>query len=247
MNNFSVANNTNIKDGCVEDRKCTDLLCLAVFLGFLGTMMGCTIWGLKNGDFTKLISPFDGQGAICGYDKNVLDYPNLYLTDLLGSTKEIFASGVCVKTCPTKASRAIVCNSDDEIICNSNSVKAAIYASHEVVGYCIPDLKDLKEQDPNMFKAWNIAFKELTNNPAGRKMQDLYLSSNAIYTSIVMSFVYCILFIYLMSAFAETIAWACIVLTQVGLFAGSGVCIQQYFAYKSDMAGMTLSETQQGT
>lgn len=244
MNNFSVAGNTNIKDGCVAERKCTDLLCLGVFLGFLGAMMGCTIWGLKNGDFTRYVAPFDGAGLICGSDPAVADYPNLYLTDLLATTGSIFDSGVCVKTCPTKEHRAIDCNTDDTPICQSNSVVSSIYSTHEVLGYCIPDISDLKKQDPNMYEAWKIAFKQLTNNPAGRKLQDLYLSSRAIYASMALSLVYCILFIYLMSAFAEYIAWACIGLTQIGLFIGSGVAFQQYFASKSDLSGQTLTENQ---
>lgn len=48
-----------------------------------------------------------------------------------------------------------------------------------------------------------------------------------------MGFVYCIVFIYLMSWFAEYIAWACIVLTQIGLVATSIFMFSQYLAAKS--------------
>ena len=46
---------------------------------------------------------------------------------------------------------------------------------------------------------------------------DLYLSSRAIYWSFAMGVIYSFAFIYLMSAFAETIAWICVALIQLGL------------------------------
>jgi len=38
----------------------------------------------------------------------------------------------------------------------------------------------------------------------------MYLSSRAIYISFGMGVIYCFIFIYLMSMFAETIAWICV-------------------------------------
>ena len=47
-----------------------------------------------------------------------------------------------------------------------------------------------------------------------------------------MSIVYCIAFIYLLSAFAEQIAWGIVAITQIGLFAGSAICFLEYFETK---------------
>lgn len=49
----------------------------------------------------------------------------------------------------------------------------------------------------------------------------MYDSSRAIYWSMGMSLVYCLLFIYLMSAFAECISWGIIILVQLGLIGAS--------------------------
>jgi hypothetical protein len=68
----------------------------------------------------------------------------------------------------------------------------------------------------------------LKNNPEGRQIYDLYLSSRAIYASIGMAVVYCLGYIYLMSIFAEYIAWSMIGLTQLGLLAGTGYCLMVY-------------------
>jgi hypothetical protein len=55
-------------------------------------------------------------------------------------------------------------------------------------------------------------------------VNDLYLSSSAITASIVMAPIYCFIFIFLMSAFAETIAWLCVALVQLGLLVGVVAC-----------------------
>jgi choline transporter-like protein 2/4/5 len=53
----------------------------------------------------------------------------------------------------------------------------------------------------------------MTEGGAGAKLKDLYLSSRAIYTSMALSFVICILYIYIMSIFAEYLAWGLIIVT----------------------------------
>jgi hypothetical protein len=87
------------------------------------------------------------------------------------------------------------------------------------MGLCFPQ----SEEDlPDTFKANWAAFKKaFQSNKAGSMVYDLYLSSRAIYISIGLSFVYSLLFIYLMSAFAETLAWICIFFLQIGLFLAS--------------------------
>lgn len=60
------------------------------------------------------------------------------------------------------------------------------------------------------------------NSSAGKYVDDLYLSSTSCYISIAMSVVYCLVYIYLMSAFAEPIAWFCVFVLQVFLAASAG-------------------------
>jgi hypothetical protein len=82
--------------------------------------------------------------------------------------------------------------------------------------YCLPNFDDLDYE--NQVK-WYGMLAELMSNPAISWIQDLYLSSRAIYISMAMAFVYCTLYLYLMSAFAEPIAWFIVIAVQVGLFA----------------------------
>lgn len=103
------------------------------------------------------------------------------------------------------------------------------YNSRDLMGLCFPKSKaDL----PDRLKTNWVAFKEaFKTNKAGSMVYDLYLSSRAIYISIGLSFVYSLLFIYLMSAFAETLAWVCIIFLQIGLFATSAAAL--FFRMKS--------------
>jgi hypothetical protein len=44
-----------------------------------------------------------------------------------------------------------------------------------------------------------------------------------------MALVFCLVYIKVMSIFAETIAWAIVILVQIGFFVGSGACFYGYF------------------
>jgi len=106
------------------------------------------------------------------------------------------------------------------------------------MGYCIPDMSELNVTRPGAVDLWTAAFESmLTSNPAGRSVQDLYLASRAIYISMAMSFVYCILFIYLMSIFAECIAWGIIILVQLGMIGATIFSFGTYVAKMNDLDG----------
>jgi hypothetical protein len=65
------------------------------------------------------------------------------------------------------------------------------------------------------------------DSSAGKYANDLFVSSTSCYISIAMSIVYCLAYIYLMSAFAEPIAWFCVLLLQVFLI-GSTAALWMY-------------------
>lgn len=50
----------------------------------------------------------------------------------------------------------------------------------------------------------------------------MYKCSTSMYYAMGLSLVWSIVYIYLMSMFAEPLAWCCVILIQIGLFAGSG-------------------------
>lgn len=57
---------------------------------------------------------------------------------------------------------------------------------------------------------------------------DLYRSSTAIFICVATAIIFCLAYIYLMSYFAEQIAWTVIAITQIALFVGCGACVFEY-------------------
>jgi len=57
MGKFSVAENSNIKDGIVKERGCTDVLCLGLFIVFLIGMFSFTSYCFAEGNVSKYVAP----------------------------------------------------------------------------------------------------------------------------------------------------------------------------------------------
>jgi hypothetical protein len=69
---------------------------------------------------------------------------------------------------------------------------------------------------------------DLMSGVAGKSIKDLVNAKDAMLISFGMSFVYSLIFLYLMSAFAEPIAWFCVFLIQVGLLGASLGSLMEY-------------------
>lgn len=114
---------------------------------------------------------------------------------------------------------------------NASCVDKCNKCSRDVGKYCIPytsgphECQSIKKE----IAAFESSFKSmLESNAAGKQVMDLYKSSRAIYIAIATAIILCFAYIYLMSFFAEQIAWTIIGITQVSLFVGCGACIFEY-------------------
>jgi hypothetical protein len=119
-----------------EERGCTDLPCLFVFICFLGSMGYLTFLGFTEGNVTKLIAPLDGESKFCGITPGYEEYPNLYIADFTTtSVNKLFASGVCVKECPKLATDKVDCKPTAD---NADCEPVEPYPSKKMVNLCIP-------------------------------------------------------------------------------------------------------------
>lgn len=84
-----------------------------------------------------------------------------------------------------------------------------------------------------------MLWEEFTASSAGGMINDLWLSSNAIWVSVALAPIWSFIFIAIMSAFAETIAWCCVALTQIGLIGAAVGC----FLYRNKLTETYLKET----
>ncbi|KAK9875143.1 hypothetical protein WA026_005934 [Henosepilachna vigintioctopunctata] len=94
--------------GPLKHRSCTDVLCLLLFLAFVGCWIGIGIYAFKNGDPSSILIPKASNGLRCGKDSTVINKPYLFFFDL---TKCIGPSvpftgcptlQICVEKCPDK-------------------------------------------------------------------------------------------------------------------------------------------------
>ena len=63
---------------------------------------------------------------------------------------------------------------------------------------------------------------------SGKTINNFINAKSAIFISFGMGFVYSLIFLYLMSAFAEQIAWFCVFLVQIGLLGAAAGSFMEY-------------------
>lgn len=79
----------------------------------------------------------------------------------------------------------------------------------------------------------------IMSGQSGQAIQDLKAASRAIYTSVAMSIVYSICFIYFLSIFGEYLAWCCVIVLQLSLIGGAGALYFLWDQQKKNVAAMS--------
>ncbi|XP_055380339.1 choline transporter-like 2 isoform X2 [Condylostylus longicornis] len=92
--------------GPLHNRSCTDVLCLFIFVIFLGCWGYVAYYAFTFGDLHKLLTPTDQFNRRCGQDSGVIDKPYLFFFNLENCI-DPFApitgcptQQVCVEKCP---------------------------------------------------------------------------------------------------------------------------------------------------
>ena len=215
-------NAKNLADGVQRTRACTDILCLLLFFATIGAMGYASFYGFKHGDVNRLTAPLDGDWRFCGSDPEVKQFQKLYITKLGITTNinDIFKTGVCVRACPKK----------DEVIAAADFAKTstfvdatikAEYTTLSVMDFCLPSNKH--ELPDDIKKGFEMVQEQFRESPGASYIEDISKAGKAVKYSFLTGILYAFVFIYLMSAFAEPIAWLCIVLVQLGLIGVTGL------------------------
>lgn len=219
---FDVKTKSGIENGIVRDRGCRDIMCLIVFLTFIGAMLGCTIYSWKNGDPARMMAPYDRNNVFCGIpngrDSVNAQFPVLYIPQLpdASNARGLFKEAVCVKSCPKAKGETLQCA--PAYASSSDCTTPSKYKTMKVGGYCYPILSDAAEKEN--FKQGIL--RMLSQNFWGQQLIQIYNCSTAVSVSLVMGIVYSLAYIYLMSAIGEYLAWAVVVLVWLGLAGCTG-------------------------
>ncbi|KAJ8977657.1 hypothetical protein NQ317_002459 [Molorchus minor] len=92
--------------GPLKNRSCTDVICLFLFMVFVGCWAGIGIYAYKNGDPSTLLVPKDSAGSRCGIDSHVKNKSYLFFFDLTQCLDPAVpftgckTTQVCVSYCP---------------------------------------------------------------------------------------------------------------------------------------------------
>lgn len=103
------------------------------------------------------------------------------------------------------------------------------YKTTSVFGFCFPP--STSDLPPKAKTGYKLLKESLRHSAAGTAIEQIVKAGSSIGISIVTAFIFSCILLALMAAYAQTIAWICIILTMAGLFGGSVAC----FFMRSDV------------
>jgi len=87
-----------------EQRSCTDVICLILFLALVLAILVFGIYAWTAGNFKKLTTAYDPDGKGCG-----LDYPNYPYIYFASPHADSLWVTVCVSKCPIQTDTVLAC------------------------------------------------------------------------------------------------------------------------------------------
>lgn len=132
-----------IEKGPLGNRRCTDMLCVLVFLITTGCMGYIGHYAVQFGDPDLIMTPYDSTGAFCGRSPGYEDYPYLWYQNL--ESPVWVAYSVCVSACPTTANAEADCKLSENSIVKSCAPEPQPYDSQLFLDrWCFPVYSSLK-------------------------------------------------------------------------------------------------------
>ena len=215
-----------------------------MYLIFIAGMGYCCFYGYKNGDPAKIFAPIVDGSKFCGVDAEAKNMPYLYMPqfhngDTGGATsfKEVLKTAICVDKCPGNAPVAgskLSCYPERPGYCVGGQTVNELFRTRTLVKYCIPK-GNLKSTVKDIYANMML---EMKGGTIGNALFDVYQATQPIQICFATSFAYCLLFIGILSLFAEPICWFCIVVVQLGL-----IGMPFMFGYKWHTLGQSLENT----
>jgi len=89
---------TELEQGPLTSRKCTDILCLIIFLAAVGAGGYIGYYSSVNGDPELLVAPLDSDGNFCGKSVGYEKFPYVYYQNI--DLLTWFPFSTCVSACP---------------------------------------------------------------------------------------------------------------------------------------------------
>jgi len=216
----------HLKHGPIDDRRCTDVLCLTIFFVFWAGIAAVAFLAFTTGDPMALTYAYDQKGRACGVGPQS-DYPYLLfiLPDASDSTDTDqfdISNTICVSECPAtvpltaEEQRDFQCYTADMTdVSPSDCDNFANYSTAPFVGrFCVPTDSTLLG---GFFNLQSLDFSFLFKAVADLKMTWWMIIVVAAF-ALVLGFMY----LLLMKYFSGAVLWALLVST-ILLLTGFGI------------------------
>jgi hypothetical protein len=153
----------------ISDRKSTDTIMCLVFIAMLGVMSLITGFAFGFGNIDRIATKYDMDGQYCKDDHpyklftRIMPtrkyYNEMRITEIeIGGSDEFFHYSVCVAQCPNNGTTDI--NFLPNIAYPNTTMKLNYWDQDTdlLMGFCVPDLANLKEQAIELF---NILYEQM--------------------------------------------------------------------------------------
>lgn len=204
---------TAIEKGPLGNRRCTDMLCVLVFLivttgmGYIGN------YAVTYGDPDLIMAPYDSTGNFCGRSPGYENYPYLWYQNL-DSTVWI-AYSVCVSECPTMANTEADCKLSENSLVTSCVPQPEPYDSKLFLDrWCFPQYSTLP---PSIQSNYNNIIGSFGLDDVEMYARDIRLSWKVYLMGIVTCFVLIFFWNLMLRQFAEILAWISILIVGIGI------------------------------
>ncbi|XP_066152702.1 choline transporter-like 2 isoform X5 [Euwallacea fornicatus] len=134
-----------------KNRSCTDVICLLIFVAFVGAWIAIGAWAISHGNPEKLLVPKDSYGLHCGMDEPVKDRKYLFFFDLtkcmnVAAFMSCNTRQVCVEKCPNETFFYNDSNSDASVL-----------------PFCDSYNSNITKYDPDNCPQWFLPSKSILN------------------------------------------------------------------------------------
>mmetsp|Transcript_28845 Transcript_28845/g.51375 ORF Transcript_28845/g.51375 Transcript_28845/m.51375 type:complete len:642 (-) Transcript_28845:138-2063(-) len=220
----------DLKDGPIENRRCTDILFLFIFIAFLVTWFIVGITGFATGDPSLLTYPIDSEGNQCGLpDGDAEDYKYLYFPFPL---PDYLDYRVCVDSCPEDWDEEVDCLTNNKIPDCEFRLEDIVDEPHPLFGYiqgiypsdgylkkfCLPN----SESVGWLLKAYDNVFDEIDKTTASEWIGDIVTVWPIMVAVAGIAVVVAAIYLLIMRMCVGVIVWVCIFATFAILVALGG-------------------------
>jgi len=171
-----------------QDRKCSDIICVPLFILAIGGVIAIGVWATINGDVNKITHGYNYEGELCGVDNDEAVMFWCESSEDPGSLD--FQHPVCRSSCPTTTNTSGACFGSAVDVGFQTSTTPD-YPTHTIGGaFCMPLDASLLHQAANGLASTDLSII--------MKVVEVEQSETIIYESVCLALILCTVYVFVM-------------------------------------------------